>query len=47
MKRGLSSAPVDRVRVDTFTIPTDSPESDGTIEWNSTTMVLVEVSAGG
>jgi L-alanine-DL-glutamate epimerase-like enolase superfamily enzyme len=35
------------VRVDTFTIPTDSPESDGTIEWNSTTMVLVEVSAGG
>jgi L-alanine-DL-glutamate epimerase-like enolase superfamily enzyme len=38
---------IDRVRVDTFTIPTDSPESDGTIEWNSTTMVLVEVSAGG
>lgn len=44
----MGSAPtIDRVRVDTFTIPTDSPESDGTIEWNSTTMVLVEVSAGG
>jgi L-alanine-DL-glutamate epimerase-like enolase superfamily enzyme len=38
---------IERVRVDTFTIPTDFPESDGTLEWNSTTMVLVEVSAGG
>src|SRR5204862_6263119 len=47
MKAGLSSAPVERVRVDVFTIPTDFPESDGTIEWDSTTMVLVEVDAGG
>ncbi|HEX5450114.1 MAG TPA: enolase C-terminal domain-like protein [Gaiellaceae bacterium] len=29
-----------------FTIPTDKPESDGTIEWSSTTLVLVEASAG-
>ncbi|MFL5895959.1 MAG: enolase C-terminal domain-like protein [Thermoleophilaceae bacterium] len=28
-------------------VPTDGPESDGTLEWDSTTMVLVEVSAGG
>jgi len=42
-----SSPIIDRVRVSTFTVPTDLPESDGTIEWNSTTMVLVEVSAGG
>ncbi len=47
MKRGLSSAPVERVRVEVFTIPTDLPESDGTIEWDSTTMVLVEIDAGG
>ena len=47
MRLGSSSAPVDRVRVNAFTIPTDYPESDGTIEWNCTTMVLVEVSAGG
>jgi len=47
MRLGSSTAPVDKVRVNAFTIPTDYPESDGTIEWNSTTMVLVEVSAGG
>jgi L-alanine-DL-glutamate epimerase-like enolase superfamily enzyme len=47
MKPGSSSAPIERVRVEVFTIPTDLPESDGTIEWDSTTMVLVEVDAGG
>src|SRR2546423_7068100 len=47
MKAGLSSAPIERVRVHVFTIPTDFPESDGTFEWVSTTMVLVEVDAGG
>jgi L-alanine-DL-glutamate epimerase-like enolase superfamily enzyme len=47
MKRGFSSAPVERVRVEVFTIPTELPESDGTIEWDSTTMVLVEIDAGG
>ena len=29
-----------------YTIPTDAPEADGTIAWDSTTMVLVEVEAG-
>ncbi|HEV2591825.1 MAG TPA: enolase C-terminal domain-like protein [Gaiellaceae bacterium] len=28
--------------VSCFTIPTDAPESDGTLEWDSTTIVLVE-----
>ncbi|HWD91935.1 MAG TPA: enolase C-terminal domain-like protein [Verrucomicrobiae bacterium] len=28
-------------------MPTDFPESDGTFEWDSTTIILVEVSAGG
>ncbi len=27
-------------------MPTDLPESDGTLEWNSTTLVLVQASAG-
>lgn len=36
------------LKVSAYTIPTeDGPESDGTIEWNSTTMVLVEIEAGG
>jgi L-alanine-DL-glutamate epimerase-like enolase superfamily enzyme len=30
-----------------FEIPTDEPESDGTLEWNSTTLVLVEAAAEG
>jgi L-alanine-DL-glutamate epimerase-like enolase superfamily enzyme len=29
-----------------YTIPTDAPEADGTISWNSTTMVLVELVVG-
>lgn len=29
-----------------YTVPTDAPEADGTISWNSTTMVLVELAAG-
>lgn len=34
------------VGVNTFKVPTDFPESDGTLEWNSTTLALVELSAG-
>src|SRR4051794_17279206 len=30
-----------------FEIPTDEPESDGTLEWDSTTIVVVEVDARG
>jgi L-alanine-DL-glutamate epimerase-like enolase superfamily enzyme len=40
-------ATIDDVRVAVYTIPTDAPESDGTLEWDSTTLVLVEASAGG
>ena len=41
---------VDRLAVSAYRVPTDGPdgkESDGTLEWASTTMVLVEVRAGG
>ena len=37
----ISSTPV---RV--YTVPTDAPEADGTISWDSTTMVLVELKVG-
>jgi L-alanine-DL-glutamate epimerase-like enolase superfamily enzyme len=40
-------APIERLVISAYTIPTDLPESDGTIEWDSTTMVLVEAHAGG
>ena len=38
--------PIKSLDVSSFTIPTSSPESDGTLEWDSTTLVLVEVAAG-
>lgn len=37
---------IDGVRAQAFEIPTDKPEADGTIAWNSTTLVLVEVTGG-
>ena len=35
------------LKVSAYKVPTDLPEADGTIEWNSTTMVLVEITASG
>jgi L-alanine-DL-glutamate epimerase-like enolase superfamily enzyme len=35
------------LRASAYTIPTDLPESDGTFAWESTTLVVVEVQAGG
>ncbi|MGH9692066.1 MAG: enolase C-terminal domain-like protein [Candidatus Acidiferrales bacterium] len=35
------------VSVTAYIVPTVSPESDGTLEWNKTTLVLVHVQAGG
>jgi L-alanine-DL-glutamate epimerase-like enolase superfamily enzyme len=40
-------APVASLRVSAYTVPTDEPESDGTAEWDSTTIVVVEASGGG
>ena len=37
---------VDKVEASCFTIPTDAPESDGTLEWDSTTIVVVEARSG-
>ena len=45
--RGSSPPAVERVEAAAFTVPTDTPESDGTLAWDSTTLVLVRASAGG
>jgi L-alanine-DL-glutamate epimerase-like enolase superfamily enzyme len=42
-----AQAPVRSVRTSAYTVPTDAPEADGTLAWDSTTLVLVEVDAGG
>jgi L-alanine-DL-glutamate epimerase-like enolase superfamily enzyme len=41
------AVPIERIGVSVYTIPTPEPESDGTAEWSSTTMLLVELEAGG
>jgi L-alanine-DL-glutamate epimerase-like enolase superfamily enzyme len=38
---------IEAVDADAYVVPTDAPESDGTLEWNSTTMVAVHIRAGG
>jgi L-alanine-DL-glutamate epimerase-like enolase superfamily enzyme len=42
-----ASVPINGLDVAVYTIPTETPESDGTLAWDSTTMVVVEVHAGG
>ncbi|MEV6206260.1 enolase C-terminal domain-like protein [Kitasatospora sp. NPDC051914] len=41
-----TDARVDGIDVRTFTVPTDGPEADGTLAWDSTTMVLVQARSG-
>jgi L-alanine-DL-glutamate epimerase-like enolase superfamily enzyme len=43
----IHGVPIHSVRTRSFAVPTDAPEADGTLSWSSTTLVLVEVSAGG
>ena len=38
---------IESVRVSAYEIPTDQPESDGTLSWDSTTLVVVEADAEG
>ncbi len=37
---------VESVQVGAYTVPTDQPESDGTLDWDATTIVVVEAHAG-
>jgi len=38
---------IDRVEARAYRVPTDLPESDGTIEWDATTLVVAHVEGGG
>ncbi|MFE6489387.1 mandelate racemase, partial [Streptomyces sp. NPDC057757] len=42
-----STATVESVHVQVLRFPTDAPEADGTLSWDSTTMVVVEARSGG
>jgi L-alanine-DL-glutamate epimerase-like enolase superfamily enzyme len=38
---------IDHLDVSVYSIPTDQPESDGTLRWDATTIVVVQIRAGG
>ncbi len=43
----IEGPPVEGLTAEVYVIPTDAPEADGTLAWDSTTMVLVAARAGG
>jgi L-alanine-DL-glutamate epimerase-like enolase superfamily enzyme len=44
----MGGAPrVGRIDATAYTVPTDQPESDGTLSWDSTTITVVEAHGGG
>jgi L-alanine-DL-glutamate epimerase-like enolase superfamily enzyme len=43
---GDTEVAIGGLAVSAYEIPTDEPESDGTLEWDSTTLVLVEAQGG-
>ncbi|MDD5460227.1 MAG: hypothetical protein PHG00_01125 [Methylococcales bacterium] len=43
----LNGPPIVKMQASAFRIPTATPESDGTLEWIATTLVLVEAEANG
>jgi L-alanine-DL-glutamate epimerase-like enolase superfamily enzyme len=42
-----SLALIEKIDVSCYAVPTETPESDGTLKWDKTTVVLVEARAGG
>jgi L-alanine-DL-glutamate epimerase-like enolase superfamily enzyme len=39
--------PIESVEVSTYTVPTETPEADGTLAWEATTLVVVHARAAG
>ena len=39
--------PIGAVEAEAYTVPTDAPNGDGTLTWDSTTIVVVRARAGG
>lgn len=44
---GLPDACIEDIQLSTYIIPTDAPEADGTLAWDSTTLVLAEIQSAG
>jgi L-alanine-DL-glutamate epimerase-like enolase superfamily enzyme len=42
----MAGTPIESLDASVYTVPTDAPEADGTLSWDSITMVLVQARAG-
>jgi len=42
-----NTVPIEKVTLSAYRVPATLPESDGTLKWDSTTLILVEIDAGG
>lgn len=47
MTTRYTEAPIEKLELSVYKVPTDYPEADGTLSWDSTTLVLVKVHGGG
>src|ERR1043165_1257265 len=47
MVESASTPKVERLEGSAYTVPTETPEADGTLAWNDTTLVLVRAHACG
>lgn len=45
--RSKAQGAIGRVRASAYHVPTNLPEADGTLGWDSTTLIIAEVEAGG
>ena len=43
----MNDPAIESVAAEVYTVPTDAPQADGTLTWDSTTLVLARVQAGG
>ncbi len=43
----MNDPEVESVTAAAYTVPTDAPEADGTLAWDSVTLVLAQVRVGG
>ena len=43
----MNDRAIESVAAEVYTVPTDAPQADGTLTWDSTTLVLARVQAGG
>jgi len=46
-KAASTAAKIERIDVRAYRVPTDGPESDGTLKWDSTTIIVVHAEAEG